>query len=415
METVLLVAVLLIAVKLVADLGLDYLNLRSVNQHAHAVPEEFASFIGKETYAKSVDYTRAKIRFGLVETLFDAVWLAVVLISGLLPWLWSALGNAEASALWQQVLSLMLILFLLGLPGIPFSLYGQFRLEERFGFNKMTLGLWVSDRIKGMILALVLGFPLLWLVLWLVGLSPLWWLYAFAGFFVFQLLMIVIYPNYIMPLFNKFTELPDGELRDRLLALGQRTGFNARTILVMDGSKRSGHSNAFFAGFGKLRRIVLFDTLIEQLSPRQLEAVLAHEIGHYKLGHIPKMIALSALSLLGSFALMGWLVQSPWFVEGFGFDHVPGQLAPTLLLFMLLSSVLTFWLTPLTNSLSRKHEFEADAYAKQAMDGSAEPLIESLRILSEKNLSNLTPHKLYSAFHYSHPTLLERERAMRNA
>ncbi|MCD8482007.1 MAG: M48 family peptidase, partial [Verrucomicrobia bacterium] len=210
METVLLVAVLLIAVKLVADLGLDYLNLRSVNQHAHAVPEEFASFIGKETYAKSVNYTRAKIRFGLVETLFDNVLLAVVLISGLLPWLWSALGNAEASALWQQVLSLMLILFLLGLPGIPFSLYGQFRLEERFGFNKMTLGLWLSDRFKGMILALVLGFPLLWLVLWLVGLSSLWWLYAFAGFFVFQLLMIVIYPNYIMPLFNKFTELPDG-------------------------------------------------------------------------------------------------------------------------------------------------------------------------------------------------------------
>lgn len=413
MEPVLLVVLLLIAAKLFADLTLDLLNLRSVQRHSERLPEQFAGFIDEPTYAKSVAYTLAKIRFGIVETVFDTLVLVAVLVSGLLPWMWTALGNTDGNALWQQVLSLLLILFLLGLPGIPFALYGQFRLEQRFGFNKMTIGLWFSDRLKGLIIALILGLPLLWTVLWLVGLSDLWWLYAFAGFFAFQLLMIVIYPTYIMPLFNKFTELPDGELRDRLLALGERTGFNAKTILVMDGSKRSAHSNAFFAGFGKLRRIVLFDTLIEQLSPRQLEAVLAHEIGHYKLGHIPKMILLSAFSLLASFALMGWLLQSPWFVQGFGFLHVPGQLAPTLLLFMLLSGLLTFWLTPLTNRLSRKHEYEADAYARQAMGGDAGPLIESLRTLSEKNLSNLTPHPLYSAFHYSHPTLLEREKALR--
>jgi len=218
-----------------------------------------------------------------------------------------------------------------------------------------------------------------------------------------------------MPLFNKFEPLPNGELRERLMDLGKRTGFLAKTILVMDGSKRSSHSNAFFTGFGRFRRIVLFDTLIEQLDTRQLEAVLAHEIGHYKLGHIPKMIAFSAISLLASFAFIGWLAQSEAFVEGFGFAEFTGQLGPVLLLFGLLSGLVTFWTTPLTHFLSRKHEYEADHFAKQSLDGDPQPLMDSLRILNKKNLSNLTPHPIYSRFYYSHPTLIEREAALKSS
>ncbi|MCD8483789.1 MAG: M48 family metallopeptidase [Verrucomicrobia bacterium] len=218
-----------------------------------------------------------------------------------------------------------------------------------------------------------------------------------------------------MPLFNKFTELQAGDLRNRLLRLGERTGFTARTILVMDGSKRSAHSNAFFAGFGKLRRIVLYDTLIDQLTPTQLEAVLAHEVGHYKLGHLPKTIAISAVCLFGSFAVMGWLVSSPWFVESFGFQYTSGQLAPILLLYVLLNNLVIFWLAPINNLLSRKHEYEADAFAKRAMGGDYKPLQQALRILTKKNLSNLTPHPLYSAFNYSHPTLVEREDALQKS
>jgi STE24 endopeptidase len=245
-----------------------------------------------------------------------------------------------------------------------------------------------------------------------VSLSTLWWLWAFIALFAFQLVMVVVYPMYIMPLFNKFEELPEGGLRERLVGLGDRTGFLAKTILVMDGSKRSGHSNAFFTGFGRFRRIVLFDTLIEQLSERELEAVLAHEIGHYKKGHIPKTMLLAAASLFVSFAFIGWLAQASWFVIPFGFEMLPGQLGPTLLLFGLLSGFLTFWLSPLTNRLSRKHEYEADHFAYKALDSDAVPMIGALRALSEKNLSNLTPHPYYSAFYYSHPTLLERESAL---
>jgi STE24 endopeptidase len=226
--------------------------------------------------------------------------------------------------------------------------------------------------------------------------------------------MVVAYPMFIMPLFNKLEPMEAGELKDRLFALADRTGFKAQTILVMDGSKRSGHSNAFFSGFGRFRRIVLFDTLIEQMNHEQLEAVLAHEIGHYKLGHIPKMIVLSAVTTLGMFALLGWLASADWFVQAFSFELLPDgsvPFVPVLLLFMLLSGLLTFWLSPLTSRWSRKHEYEADAFARDAM-GTPTPLSEALRKLHKENLSNLTPHPLYSAFHYSHPTLVEREASL---
>jgi STE24 endopeptidase len=237
----------------------------------------------------------------------------------------------------------------------------------------------------------------------------LWWLWGFALLFGFQLVMIVLYPKLILPLFNKLTPLAEGDLRTRLLALADRTGFRAQTIQVMNGSKRSAHSNAFFTGFGRFRRIVLYDTLVAQLAQPELEAVLAHEIGHYKRGHILKMLAVSAMLQLGGFALIAWLARSAWFNAAFGFS--PGELAPTFLLFGLLSGLATFWFSPLLNLVSRRHEYEADAFARNAVGGAAS-VVAALRKLAQKNLSNLTPHPLYSGFHYSHPTLMERERAL---
>jgi len=407
-----LIVAALILLRTAADLWLDALNRRAVERAADAVPEPFRGFIDAATYRKSVEYTLTKNRFGMWESLFNTAVLFAVVFTGFLAWVWGALQGVLGTSPWGQALIIFVVAALLALPGLPWDWHSTFRIEERFGFNKETPRLWISDKLKGALVGFVIGYPLLVVILWLVGLSALWWLWAFAVFFAFQLVMLVVYPMFIMPLFNKFEELPQGELRERLMALSDRTGFRAKTILVMDGSRRSGHSNAFFTGFGRFRRIVLYDTLIAQLSVEQLEAVLAHEIGHYKLGHIPRMIAWAALSLLAGFAAIGWLAASPWFVEAFGFAYAPGLLAPTLMLFALLSGSVTFWITPLGNWVSRMHEYQADRFAREALGGNPAPLVESLRILSEKNLSNLTPHPLFSAFHYSHPTLLERERAL---
>jgi STE24 endopeptidase len=400
-----------VLLKMGAELVLDGLNRRQVVEKADAVPAAYRDTMDEATYDKSVSYTLVKTRMSMFETVFDGIVLALVLYSGLLPWLWEMLTGLTGSGLWGQSLSLFAIFTLLGLPGLPLEWWNQFRIEEQFGFNKSTIGLWISDKIKGLLVAAVLGIPALTFIIWLVGLTQFWWFWGFAGFFLFQLVLVVVYPMFIMPLFNKFEPLPEGDLRERLMALGERTGFLAKTILVMDGSKRSGHSNAYFTGFGRFRRIVLYDTLVEQMEARELEAVLAHEIGHYKLGHIPKLMALSAVSLFLSFFLMNWLMQSEWFVTAFGFSPASG-LGPVILLFGLLAGLVTFWISPLSNALSRKHEYEADAFARRALDNDPAPLRMALRILSKKNLSNLTPHPVYSGFYYSHPTLLERERAL---
>jgi STE24 endopeptidase len=312
---------------------------------------------------------------------------------------------------WASAAWLLGVGVALALPGLPLDWWSQFRLEERFGFNRSTLRTWVLDRAKMLLLSAAIGLPLLALVLRLVTwMGPLWWLWAWAAVMAFQLLMLVLAPLLILPLFNKFTPLPEGTLRDRLLALGERTGFTARTIQVVDGSRRSGHSNAYFTGFGRFRKIVLYDTLLAQLGEDELEAVLAHEIGHYRRGHIPKMMAWSAASMVAAFACIGWLAARPEFLRAFGFPADAG-LAPVLLLFGLLGGAVTFWLTPVGNALSRRHEYQADAYARSAMGGPA-PLIGALRKLHEKNLANLTPHPIFGAFYYSHPTLVEREAAL---
>jgi len=413
MNTILIAFISLLILKYATSTLLDVLNLGYVKRQSEAVPPGFSDFIDLPTYQKSIEYTEAKTRFGLVSTFYDSIVLAAVVLSGLLPWLYTSLSATFGFGIWGQALVLFLIAVSLGLPGMPFEWWSTFRIEERFGFNKSTQKLWIVDKVKGFVLGFGIGYPLLALLIYLVtSAGDLWWVWGFTVFFLFQLVMVVAYPMFIMPIFNKMEPLEAGELRDRLFALAERTGFKAQTILVIDGSKRSGHSNAFFAGFGRFRRIVLYDTLIEQMSHEELEAVLAHEIGHYKMGHIPKMILLSGITTFAMFALLGWLAGGTWLAEAFHFSTAAAeQFVPVLLLFMLLSGLLTFWLSPFSSLWSRKHEYEADAFARDAMN-SSEPLIRALRKLHKENLSNLTPHPIYSRFYYSHPTLLERESSL---
>jgi len=270
--------------------------------------------------------------------------------------------------------------------------------------------------VKGLLLAVLLGFPLLTLVMKVIEWTgPNWWLGAAAAVIAFQLLLLLIAPAVIMPLFNKFTPLPEGSLRDRLFALAQRTRFPTGSVEVMDGSKRSRHSNAFFTGFGRFRKIVLFDTLVAQLTELELESVLAHEIGHYKKGHVLKMLGVSIAGIFLGFAALAWLSRQPWFYRSFGFeyhvDFTAASVVPAMLLFALLAGTISFWFSPLTHIWSRRFEYEADAFARRTT-GAVQPLVQALRKLTERNLSNLTPHPLYSAFYYSHPTLLEREEAL---
>jgi STE24 endopeptidase len=400
----------LIMARWAARFGLARLNQRNVLAHADAIPDAFRGMIDEATYARSVQYTLAQSRFGMVEMAYDSAVLAVVLFCGVLPWGFRVFSGWLGGSAWAMAGFLIAAGVAVSLPGLPFEWYDQFRLEELFGFNTTTQRLWWVDRLKGLALAIVLGAPLLALIIKLVEWTgDAWWLWAWGSLMVFQLVMMLLAPVIIMPLFNKFTPLPEGSLRERLLALGRRTGFLARGIQVMDGSKRSRHSNAFFTGFGRFRKIVLFDTLIQQLTEPELEAVLAHEIGHYKKKHIPKMLLWSAASSLAGLWVVSVLAKQAWFYRSFGFE--PGSIAPALLLFGLLSGLVTFWFSPLVHLWSRRYEYQADAFAAQTMN-EPQSLIGALRKLNEKNLSNLTPHPFYSGFYYSHPTLLERERAL---
>ncbi len=409
MLTGLIVIFGLLLLKLVFQVGLNSLNQRHVIANQDEIPEAFKGQIDKETYGKSTAYTLAKSKFESFELVFDTVLLAAVL--WFLPKIYGAFTGLIGITVWQQTIVFIALSVVLSLPAIPLEWWEQFKLEEKFGFNKSNIKLWVTDKFKGALIGFALGAPLLYALLKFIDKFPTyWWLFGFILLFSFQLLMMVLAPMIIMPLFNKLSPLPDGELKDRLMALSDKTGFKAKTIQVIDGSKRSGHSNAFFTGFGRFRRIVLYDTLIDQLNTDELEGVLAHEIGHYKLGHVPQMLCIFGVSGFLGFWLLYWLSSNDWFYVQFGFEMIDGKV-PALLLFSLLSGLFTFWLTPLTNLWSRKNEFQADAFAKNALSN-ADPLIRALRVLSEKNLSNLNPHPFYSSFYYSHPTIQEREKAL---
>ncbi|HZS17058.1 MAG TPA: M48 family metallopeptidase [Candidatus Udaeobacter sp.] len=417
MQPFTIIALILIVARIGTELWLNRLNRRHVQANRSEVPPTLQGVMDEPTYQRSIDYTLTKNRFGNIVTVFDAIILIGVLFSGLLPWAFGKFSAHFGGSVPAMAGSLLLVAIALSLPGLPFDWYGQFKIEERFGFNTTTMKTWITDRLKGLLLTLVFGYPLLLLVLKLLewtGAS--WWFWAAGVVVAFQLLVLFIAPAIIMPLFNKFTPLTEGTLRQRLFALARRTNFPTSRIEVMDGSKRSRHSNAFFTGFGRFRKIVLFDTLVSQLTELELESVLAHEIGHYKKRHVVKLLCASVAGIVVAFAAIAWLARQQWLYQSFGFEYRGGFVAmdvvPAIVLFALLMGTITFWISPFIHIWSRRFEYDADAFASKAM-GQPESLIQALRKLSQKNLSNLTPHPLYSGFYYSHPTLIERERGLR--
>lgn len=381
-----------------------WLSLRHrahVGKHRAAVPAEFADLITLEAHQKAADYTREKIDVGLAASVVELALLLVLTLGGAL-WVFDHWAAEALTGMWRGVALVIGITFLSGLITLPFDLYRTFGIEAKFGFNKLTPGLYVLDTLKGWLLGAVIGIPLLLAVFWLMEkMGGLWWLYVWLTWLCFSLLMMAIYPNFIAPIFNKFTPLADETLKARIEALLTRCGFAAKGLFVMDGSKRSSHGNAYFTGFGKTKRIVFFDTLVERLTGPEIEAVLAHELGHFKRKHVAKMMIGQFALVFVILALMGWAINKPWFYEGLGAATTSPHVSLSLMLFFLVIPVFTFWLTPLGSLLSRKHEFEADAYA--ASQTQSRDLISALVKLYRDNASTLTPDPLHSAVYDSHP------------
>ncbi len=379
-------------------------HIRHVLSNRNGVPAQFAQKIPLSAHQKAADYTVAKTKFGLISLLINSAVLIGFTLLGGLQWLSVAVLSMTGPGMAYQLALLAAFVVVSGIIDLPISYYRQFVLEQKFGFNKMTPGLFVTDLVKGALLGAVIGLPLAWVILTLMEKSgDLWWLYAWIVWTGFQLLMLVLYPSVIAPLFNKFTPLADDSLRSRIEGLMQRVGFASKGLFVMDGSKRSAHGNAYFSGFGAAKRIVFFDTLISRLAPEEIEAVLAHELGHFKLKHIVKRIAVMFAVSLGFLALLGYLKNQTWFYTGLGVEPMMGisNDAMALILFMLALPVFTFLFAPLTSISSRKHEFEADAFA--AKHSNAQDLVSALVKLYEDNASTLTPDPLHSAFYDSHP------------
>ena len=391
-------------------------QIRHVARHRDRVPAPFDASITLQAHRKAADYTIARTRFGLLETAFEAAVLVGWTLLGGLDALNQALLGLMGPGLWQQIALVAAFAGIGGLIGLPFAWYQTFRIEERFGFNRMTLGLWLADGLKGLLLGAAIGLPVLALVLWLMGTAgPTWWLWAWGVWMAFNLLALLLYPTLIAPLFNKFEPITDESLKARVNALMARCGFSASGLFVMDGSKRSAHANAYFTGFGASKRVVFFDTLLKQLTPEEIDAVLAHELGHYSRRHILKRIALLfALSLAG-FAALGWAASQAWFYSGLGVEPSlqSANDALALILFLLVVPLFTLFLSPLMAQLSRRHEFEADAFASDKTRGA--DLASALLKLYQDNASTLTPDPLYARFYYSHPPASERLERLRAA
>ena len=391
-------------------------QMRHVAWRREHVPEAFAGVISQAAHQKAAAYTIAKNQFDLWQAVYSAaILIGWTLLGGLALLNYTLLERIEHPM--GQQLALLAAFFLINaLLELPLGWYQTFRLEERFGFNKSTLGLWLADLAKGAVMAAVIGLPLAALFLWLMQQAGnLWWLWAWGIWVVFNLLMMVIFPTFIAPLFNKFKPLEDGDLARRVQALMQRCGFSAKGLFVMDGSKRSAHANAYFTGLGSSKRVVFFDTLLARLQPNEVEAVLAHELGHFHFRHIAKRLAAMFALSLAAFALLGWVYNQVWFYTGLGV--VPNMMSPNaalaLILFMLVTPVFGYFLSPLMAQLSRQHEFEADAYAVRQTGKTALPA--ALLKLYEDNASTLTPDPLYVKFYYSHPPAGERLARMAQA
>jgi len=401
------------ALALVAGLAVKFWlatrQVRHVARHRDAVPEAFSRAITLAAHQKAADYTVAKTRFGLLEMAWGAALLLGWTLLGGLDILNKLLLDWIGGGMLQQIALLVAFALISGLLDLPFTLWQTFRLEERFGFNKMTWRLWLADTVKSLLLGALIGLPIAALILWLMGAAgSFWWLWAWGAWMAFNLLLMLVYPTFIAPLFNKFKPLDDAALKARVNALMQRCGFAAKGLFVMDGSTRSAHANAYFTGFGASKRVVFYDTLLRQLNAGEVEAVLAHELGHFKHRHVMKrMAAMFALSLAG-FALLGWLSGHAWFYAGLGVQ--PNMAAPNnalaILLFMIAVPVFGFFVAPLPVRISRKHEFEADAYAVAQTSGA--DLSAALLKLYQDNASTLTPDPVFVKFYYSHPPASER-------
>jgi STE24 endopeptidase len=412
--TYLLVGALLTNVLL--KIWLNARQVRHVAQHRAQVPDAFVSQISLADHQKAADYTLAKAKVAQIDILIDAAVLVGWSLMGGLSALNAVVLEFMAPGLWQQVVLVLAFSLVGGLIDLPMSLYQTFVLEQKFGFNKMTWKLWLSDSLKGLLLGLVLGVPLIAMVLWLMQAGGVyWWIWTWCALVFWQLFLMAIAPNVIMPLFNQFTPLEDESLKDRVNALMQRAGFTAKGFFVMDGSKRSAHSNAFFTGFGSSKRVVFFDTLLQQLTPSEMEAVLAHELGHFKHRHIVKMIASSFVITFLGLALLGFASQQIWFYTGLGVmpNLTGGNEAMALLLFMLVVPVFTFLFAPISSWRSRVQEYEADAYAVSQTP--VADLSSALLKLYQDNASTLTPDPLYVKFYYSHPPASLRLARMQNA
>lgn len=399
---------LLFAAFLIATLGtklwLASRHIQHIQRHRDAVPEQFAAKIPLAAHQKAADYTITKTKLKITLLVVNAVVLVGFTLLGGLQWLSELLTPAFGVGVAYQLALVAAVSIISSVIDLPIDYYKQFTLEERFGFNKMTPGLFFSDLIKHSLVGAAIGLPLLWVTLTLMEKAgDLWWLYAWLLWCGFQLFMIAFYQSLIAPLFNKFTPLEDETLRTRIEGLMQRVGFASKGLFVMDGSRRSAHGNAYFSGFGAAKRIVFFDTLLSRLAPNEIEAVLAHELGHFKLNHVIKRLAVMFILSLGFLALLGWLKGQVWFYTGLGVTPLMNGAndAMALILFMLSLPSFTFLFSPLMSITSRKNEFEADAFA--AKHSNSGDLISALVKLYEDNASTLTPDPLHSAFYDSHP------------
>jgi STE24 endopeptidase len=391
-----------VALVLALELWLAFRHVAHVRRHRDAVPPAFASRIGLDAHRKAADYTIAHTRVAIVSSIAGTALLVLLTRGRGVAFLTGATGLVDVPPLVQDLMLIVAIVLLSALVSLPFSAYRTFAIESRFGFNRTRLGTWLADLGKGVLVGAVLGLPLAALVIALMRYAGgAWWLWAWGAWMGFQFLVLALYPTVIAPLFNKFTPMPDGPARTRIEALLARCGFASRGLYLMDGSKRSSHGNAYFTGFGRAKRIVMFDTLLERLTPEETEAVLAHELGHFKLRHIAKRIAWSAATSLAFFALLAWLARADWFYGGLYVPPSPERPGVALVLFFLVLPVFTFLLAPVASWYSRRHEYEADAYA--ARQTSAGAMVSALVRLYEDNAATLTPDPLHSAFHDSHP------------
>ena len=381
-------------------LYLSHRQVSYVSSHRGKVPESFADKISLEDHQKAADYTTAKVRFGRLPLFYEVMLLLIWTLGGGLEWLNQFVLSYELDPIFTGIAVILSFTFISGMLDLPFSIYSTFVLEEKFGFNRTTIKTFIADIFKGSLLGLVLGVPLLYVVLWLMQQAgEQWWIYTWLVISGFSLFMMWVYPTWIAPIFNKFEPLEEGETLNRITSLLERCGFSSNGIFVIDGSKRSSHGNAYFSGFGRNKRIVFFDTLLKMLNDDELEAVLAHELGHFKKKHIIKGMIISFTTTLVGLAILAWLMKAEWFYTSLGISQPSTYMA--LLLFTLILPVFTFALQPLLSIFSRKNEFEADAFAAQQTD--ARYLVHALVGLYRENASTLTPDPLYSAFYDSHP------------